>query len=352
MDMINKGKRLSTAVLGATGMVGRRMCEILSDHPWFDLKFLVGFRSVEASYPEVWRRKERANQIYYGKDIWENRPFPERLAGRRVQPLSELTESPVDLIFSALPEQVGEIEQEMVNAGKVVFSNSPYGRFDRNNPLIVPEVNLCDLHGQRFIKNPNCITSGLAIVLCPLIKTYGIEEMSIVTFQSLSGRGDARYDKGMVICNVYPLRDSQENTEALIMKEIRRILGNELKISVSCNRVFVQEGHFVDVKIKTKEKVSGKEEVIRVLQSFNPLREYDLHTSPEFPIVVLTEIGRPRPVQDSNYEKGMSVAVGGIATEDEVYNLRLQFVVNNLMRGAAGGAILNAECYARANNLI
>jgi aspartate-semialdehyde dehydrogenase len=96
----------------------------------------------------------------------------------------------------------------------------------------------------------------------------------------------------------------------------------------------------------------AKEEVIRTLQSFNPLRERNLHTNPEFPITVMTEVGRPRPIQDSNYEKGMSIAVGGITTQDEVYDLRLQFVVNNLIRGAAGGAILNAECYARANNMI
>ncbi|MGH9968606.1 MAG: aspartate-semialdehyde dehydrogenase [Pyrinomonadaceae bacterium] len=345
-------KPLSVAILGATGMVGRRMSELLTDHPWFDVKVLVGFRSVQGSYLEAWDRKELSNQDYYGENFWKPRPFPAGLESRTVQSLDDLMKSEVDLVFSAIPEQQGKIEQDLADAGNTLFSNSPYGRFEPHNPLIIPEINLGDLNKQRLIKNPNCVTSGLALVLYPLVKHYGVEEASAVTFQSLSGRGDAKYDKDLVLNNVYPLHDSDENTETYIQKEVKRILGTGFKLSVSCNRVFVQEGHFVDVKIKTVDRVNGKEEVARVLESFNPLEELHLPTSPKSPVVVLSEIGRPRPAQDSNVERGMSVVVGGIATDDEVYDLRLQLVVNNLVRGAAGGAILNAECYARANNMI
>jgi aspartate-semialdehyde dehydrogenase len=67
--------------------------------------------------------------------------------------------------------------------------------------------------------------------------------------------------------------------------------------------------------------------------------------SPEQPIVVITEQGRPRPSHDAFHHEGMAIAVGGISIDDEVYSLRLTYVVNNLIRGAAGGAILNAEVF-------
>ncbi len=345
-------KPLSVAILGATGMVGRRMSELLVDHPWFDIKVLVGFRSVQGTYRESWDRKELSNQDYYGECSWKRRTFPAGLEPHTVQSLDDLIKTEVDLVLSAIPGEQGKIEQDLADAGNTLFSNSPYGRFEPENPLIIPEINLGELNKQRLIKNPNCVTSGLAMVLCPLVKHYGVEEVSAVTFQSLSGRGDAKYDKDLVLNNVYPLHDSDENTEIYIQKEVKKILGGGFKMSVSCNRVFVQEGHFVDVKIKTVDKVKGKEEVARVLETFNPLEEMHLPTSPKTPLVVRNEIGRPRPVQDANVDRGMSVVVGGIATDDEVYDLRLQLVVNNLVRGAAGGAILNAECYVRANNMI
>jgi aspartate-semialdehyde dehydrogenase len=112
----------------------------------------------------------------------------------------------------------------------------------------------------------------------------------------------------------------------------------------------VQEGHFVELRIKTQNPILDVEEVTEVLSNFNPLAPLQLHSSPEAPIVVLQELGRPRPRQDANKGGGMAVAVGNLTTADEVFDLRLTFVVNNLIRGAAGGALLNAEFW-KANSL-
>ena len=77
------------------------------------------------------------------------------------------------------------------------------------------------------------------------------------------------------------------------------------------------------------------------------VEDYALPSGPSAPLVVIDEIGRPRPRQDAFHSDGMAVAIGGISVRDDVFDLRLQFLVNNLIRGAAGGAMLNGDLYLR-----
>ena len=339
----------SVAILGATGMVGRRFAELLIDHPWFEIAMLVGSgTSVGETYESVWETKETALQEHYGKDIWNTRPFPSQLRDRRIHDFEDIFDSGVDFVFSSVPERAGESERALLDHDFMVFSNSPYGRFEACNPLVVAEVNRQEMRGKRFIKNPNCVTSGLVLILAPLEQSYGIEEIAITTYQSLSGRGDAKYAKDLVIGNVYPLHGSSERTEIYIAKEVKKILQKPTPLSVSCNRVGVQEGHYVDVRVKTTRAIRSEQEVIELFQSYNPLRDLDIPSNPESPLVVINEVGRPRPCQDAQHHGGIAVAVGNISVDDEVYSLRLTYVVNNLIRGAAGGAILNAETYFAA----
>jgi aspartate-semialdehyde dehydrogenase len=343
---MNSAKRRVAAIVGATGMVGRRFAELLVDHPWFEIGMIVGHKSTGRPYGEAWDRKEKAVQDYYGTSLWTARPCPPSLGRVPVRSIDELLAAPsFDLIFSAVPPGFGEIEQEILNRGYTVFSNSPHGRFEEENPLVVAEVNGDEIRGQRFIKNPNCVTSGLSIVLAALRERYGLTEVSVVTFQSLSGKGDSTYPLELVLGNVYPLHGSTEHTEENITREIRRILRERVPISVSCNRVYVQEGHFVDLKLKTVKRIGGAAEVTELLRNYSPLEGVPLPSRPSRPIVIIEQPGRPRPRQDAQHAQGMAVAVGSLSTSDDVYDLRLQFVVNNLVRGAAGGAILNAELH-------
>jgi len=197
----------------------------------------------------------------------------------------------------------------------------------------------------RLTKTPNCVTSGLVLALAPLHSHYGLREVVITTYQSLSGRGDAKYPTDQVIGNILPLHGSSELTETLIWKEVKKILGDTFDLSVTCNRTCVQEGHYVEVRVKTSLPVKGTHEVAQVLDAFNPLEPLKVRTNPVCPIVVLREKGRPRPMQDSNHHNGMAIAVGNISIDDEVFDLRLAFVVNNLQRGAAGAVLLNAEVW-------
>ncbi|HEX8149374.1 MAG TPA: Asd/ArgC dimerization domain-containing protein [Pyrinomonadaceae bacterium] len=349
--MFRRGEKIPVAVLGATGMVGRRFSELLIDHPAFELKTLVGYRSVGDSYGQVWERKEAAMREHYGADFWQPRPCPERLRDFHVGAFRELLHpSSPGIVFSAIPPEFCELEEQLLAAGKTIFSNSPCGRFEEANPLVVTEVNGREIKDQRFIKNPNCVTSGLVLILDPLAKHYGLKEVSVVTFQSLSGRGDAKYRRDLVVGNIYPLHNSDERTEEYIKREVKKILGEHIPTSISCQRVYVQEGHFVNVKLKTERKIKSAAEAAEVLRSYNPLKGLALPSSPDSPLVTLTEAGRPRPAQDAFHGRGMAVAVGGVSTDDDVYDLRLQYVVNNLIRGAAGGALLNAELYLHNNS--
>ncbi|HEY2499630.1 MAG TPA: aspartate-semialdehyde dehydrogenase [Candidatus Angelobacter sp.] len=340
------------AVFGATGMVGRRLVSLLIDHPHFKLERVVGSgASVGASYRAVWEQKENALQHHYGS-FWKKYPVPESIDGMRISSFEELLRSDNQLIFSSVPDRAGEFEEWLVKEGRLVFSNSPHRRFDPDVALVVAEVNGNLARGARLVKNPNCVTSGLLLILAPLASRYGLREVVITTYQSLSGRGDAMYPQDLVLGNIYPLHASAENTEEYIRKEVKKIMCDSFPLSVTCNRTCVQEGHFVEVRIKTLANIESSDEAIEVLSGFNPLGPLHLHSSPRAPVVVLRDSGRPRPLQDANWDDGMAVVVGNLTTVDEVFDLRLTFVVNNLVRGAAGGALLNAELWHATNSAI
>lgn len=338
--------RRPVAVLGATGMVGRRMAGLLSNHPDFELALIVGSPSSEgALFEDVWNAKEVAVRDHYGA-FWNPEPFPEGLRGRRVGRFEDILASDIEVVFSSVPERAGKLEAKLVESGRTVFSNSPYARFDEGIPVIVPEANANVLETRhRLVKNPNCVTSGLVTVLTPILQRYGLASVSVTTYQSLSGRGDALYDAGLVVNNVYSLHGSEEKTEIYIRGEVKKVLATKAPISVACYRVDTQEGHMVDVRIKTLDPVRSRDEVVGLFEEFSPLRGLGLHSAPKKPIVVMNEVGRPRPRQDAWHEGGMAVAVGNLSTDDEVHDLRLTYVVNNLVRGAAGGALLNAELW-------
>ena len=330
-----KTTKKRVAILGATGLVGRRFVELLADHPWFQIELLVGDKSNGEDYGSVWRRKEALLQDHYGDQVWcTQKSCPPEFVYKKVSTFEEVLASrAIDLVFSAVPENAGHLEQQLADRGLPVFSNSPHGRFEEANPLIVTEVNGNLIGKQPFIKNPNCVTSGLAMLLAPIREHYGLREVSVVTFQSLSGRGDAKYKPEQVVGNVYPLHDTAERTEEYIAREVQKIFKlDNMAISVSCNRVFVQEGHFVDVKLKTEKRIDSEEAVFSLFEAFQPLKECGLPSAPEFPVIVVREPGRPRPRQDANHGNGMSVAVGNVSTSDRVFDLRFQYVVNNVVR--------------------
>lgn len=335
-------QKVKVGILGGTGMVGRRLAQLLIGHPWFELKAVIGQASIGEPYREVWNRKESTVSAHYGGNFWRPIPFPPELDHCRILSLAEgLEDRGIEVLFAAVSAEGQSAEQQALERGHRVFSNSPYGRFDDENPLVIPEVNGAKISQARFVKNPNCVTSG-AVMILDALAPLGLEGVAVTTFQSLSGRGDAKYPVDLVSGNVYPLYGSEERTEEYIAREVHKILASDVPLSVSCNRVFVQEGHFVDLRIKTARRPDTKE-LLALLEGYNPLSDIPLPSKPLRPLVVCSETGRPRPNQDSLHDRGFSVAVGNLCTSDAMFEVRLQYVVNNLIRGAAGSALLNAE---------
>ena len=266
--------------------------------------------------------------------------------------------SGVKYVVSAIAPSLGHIEDALQAAGIAVFSISPHARQVPRNPLIIPEANGDELlHAIAtaaaedsdptipLVKSPNCVTCGTSVVLKALDATYGVVGVSVTTFQALSGRGDAKYDPGLVVGNVYPLAGTVEKTDEHQRKELLRIFPNIVRCAVSAHRVPVQTGHFVDVKCQTRKPVRSVDEVKAVLRAFAPLRGLGLPSMPNAPIVVVDEVGRPRPKQDGNYEGGMSVCVGNVHTNDGFFDVTLSIVINNVVRGAWGAALINMELY-------
>ena len=135
-------------------------------------------------------------------------------------------------------------------------------------------------------------------------------------------------------------------------------IGNEIRalveldencLSVRAHRVGVHIGHFVDVRVDVKapEKLTDVAAVRKVFHDFAPLRELagQLASLPERPVLVLEDVGGPRPASHNLAFGGMQIVVGNIKVEDKMWHLCFSLVVNNMVRGAYGAALLMAEYY-------
>ena len=356
------------AIIGGTGYVGRSLALHLLGHPTFRLGAVVGSSAtVGKPFSAVFEKKEEALAEHYGADLWKPMDFPAELMSARVCGVDDVIErGECRTALSFIAPEHGEIEDRLAAAGIKVFSISPHARFDPSNPLSVPEANpevlkdaVDKAAGEGFegdchslVKSPNCVTCGVVVALKALDAAFGVEDVSVTTFQSLSGRGDAKYPRDVVMGNVYPLHGTVERTGEYQHGELKRIMPDVKRVSVAAYRVPVQRGHLVDVRVRfgCAEKPTARA-VERALSSFDPLRDVPLPSKPRRVIYVkpLDEeetgprIGTPRPKDDHEYEGGMSVCVGNVVCEDELYDVRFCLVVNNVVRGAWGAALLNAE---------
>ena len=330
---------MEVAIVGGTGLVGRAMAAYLIGHSTFKLGMIVGSEnSVGRTFKEVWNEKETKLKEHYGC-IWKILEFPEDLKDVVIKDVDDLRKSDIKFVVSCIAPSHGHIEDMLLSARKYVFSMSPYKRLDDNVSLLcIPEVNSEVLmkYNNHFIKSPNCCSCGSAITIKAIDNFYGVEEVTINTYQSLTGRGDSLYPIDYVCGNVYPIGQTKETTEQDIQREISYLFPGT-KVSVSAVRVYVQTGHYISIKLKLKNKPECYRDLIEVFDHFNP------NNYPYQPITIVHGPGRPRPSCDNNISDGMSVAVGGITLGDEVYDLTYSIVVNNVVRGAYGNILLNMQ---------
>jgi aspartate-semialdehyde dehydrogenase len=339
-------KKRPVAVLGATGAVGQRFVQLLADHPWFEVA-------------EVAASDRSAGKRYGDACAW-------RLPGAPARAVADLEVTRCDapfrsrLLFSGLDSSVaGEVETALAQRGYAVISNSRNHRMDADVPLLIPEVNpqhLAALDAQRqrtgggyIVTNPNCSVVGLAMALAPLHEAFRIEFVGVVTLQALSGAGYPGVASLDAADNVIPYIGGGE--EEKIETEPTKILGAwhdgafepaDITISASVHRVAVSDGHTMAVCMRLQRK-TDPEAAAHVLAAFRgEPQERRLPTAPERPIHVLTEPDRPQPRLDRDREGGMAVSVGRVRA-DRLFDLKMEVLVHNTIRGAAGAAILNAE---------
>ncbi len=336
--------RIPVGVLGATGMVGARLVALLARHPWF--------RIAEAGASDR-SAGSRLGDLLAGEEIG---PLPEDVAALEVRPLEGAWSSP--LLLSALPAAVArKVEAEAAAAGHLVVSNASAFRADPDVPLIIPEVNadhleLLERQKKRWpggiVTNPNCVVTGLATALAPLHEAFGLERAVVTSLQATSGAGRPGPSAYDLVDNVLPLIPGEEEKISAEPKKILGTIGDEglvpapFALSATATRVPVIHGHTVSVSAGFRKRPSP-EEAAEALTSFGSRIEgLGLPTAPAQPILVTHDPARPQPRLDRDAGGGMGVTVGRIRT-DEVLGLSFLVLAHNLVRGAAGAALLNAE---------
>ncbi len=343
-------QKFRAGVLGATGIVGQRLVQLLAGHPWFELT------EVAAS--------ERSSGKRYSEAVnWHlDTAIPAAAANLVVKGLDPTLDC--DFVFSALDSSVaGPAEEDFARAGYPVISNSKNHRMSPDVPLLIPEVNASHLdaipiqkknrgYGSGFIvTNPNCSTAGLVLVLKPLADAFGLEKMFVVTLQAVSGAGYPGVPSLDILGNVVPFISGEEEK---MEEEPQKLLGHwdgsrfveaGIGISAHCNRVPVENGHLECLSVSLK-KIATLREVREALRNFTVSDELAaLPTAVKNPVVVLDEENRPQPRRDVEAGNGMAAVVGRVR-ECPLLDVKLTLLSHNLLRGAAGAALLNGELLA------
>lgn len=338
--------KLPVAILGATGTVGQKFIALLAEHPWFEIVQLA------ASAARDGKR--------FGDEVrWrELTPLPKHIADMQLTTVSPLPG--VRIAFSALDAPVAlTVEPVFARAGVFVVSNASAFRMADDVPLLIPEVNadhLALLAWQRLkrnwkgaiVVNPNCSTAALVTAIAPLHRAYGLRKAVVATLQAASGAGYPGVPSLDLLGNVIPLIGGEEEK---IEAELRKILGRvegeriveaEIVTSAMVHRVPVVDGHMVSASLEF-DRAPSPEEAIATLRAFrggDPVPT--LPSSPALPVEVEDRPDRPQSRLDLDRGRGMTVTVGRVRP-CPLHHLRLVALGHNLVRGAAGAAVQNAE---------
>ncbi len=336
-------EKISVGILGATGSVGQKFTELLSNHPWFAI--------TELAASEL-----SAGKIYKDAVDWFlPAQMPEQVTEIEVKKCEPNLDCKI--VFSGLDSSIaGEVETEFAKNGYVVISNSRNHRMDKNVPLLIPEINPGHIelikkqkYGEGFIvTNPNCSAIGLSLALKPLLDSFGIESVNVVTMQAISGAGNPKKVNLNIEDNVIPLIKGEEEKMEI---EPLKIFGElnldgislaNFQINAQCNRVNVTDGHMETIQVKLK-KAASKNEIISSWRNFSSEpQKLKLPSAPKHPVHYFDEEDFPQPKIHRNIENGMAASIGRLRS-DKFFDYKFVVLSHNTVRGAAGGAILCAE---------
>lgn len=323
------------AVVGATGLVGQKMLEVL-ERKAIPFNELTLFTSARSANKEV---------VYQGK-TYITEELTEEKANEKYGFVLMSAGGSTSLKFSPLFEQ----------AGSIVIDNSSAYRMEEDIDLIVPEVNSPQLN-RKIIANPNCSTIQSVVPLKPLQDKYGLKRVAYTTYQAVSGSGVAgRNDlingaKGEapknyphpIYNNVLPhidvfLESGYTKEEQKMIDETKKILNlPDLKVTATCVRVPVQDSHSVAINV-TLEQPATVKDLRNLFEQTEGVVLIDDVANNEYPLAINTT-GKDE------------VFVGRIREDDTLDNsFHIWCTADNLLKGAALNAIQILEQIHLNNN--
>lgn len=332
---------MRVAVVGATGLVGTVMMQVLEEQNFPILEFL-----------------PVASERSVGKEIeFKGKPY------RIVSMEDAIKATPDVAIFSAGGSTSLEWAPKFAAVGTTVIDNSSAWRMDPTKKLIVPEINANELTSEdKIIANPNCSTIQLVMALAPLHRVYHMKRVVISTYQSVTGTGmkavkqytlekkgfhpteEEMAYKYPIFENVIPhcdifLENDYTREEMKLVNETRKILSDStIRITATAVRVPVQGGHSESVNVEF-EKPFEVEQVKQLLRETPGVVVQDDNANAQYPM--------PLFAKDKD-----EVFVGRIRRDDSIDNgLNLWIVADNLRKGAATNAVQIAQ-YLYENQLI
>ena len=335
-------KKYDVAVVGATGVVGEAMLDILAQR-----KFPVG---------EIYAL---ASERSLGKTV--------SFGGRElnVADLAEFDFSKVQIgLFSAGASLSAEYAPRAAAAGCVVIDNTSQFRYDDEIPLVVPEVNpeaIADYPNRGIIANPNCSTIQMLVALKPIHDAAGIERINVCTYQAVSGAGrdaiEALVSQTAKLMNGRPLdlegpakqfafnaiphidvfQDNRYTKEEMKMVwETHKIMGDDsIRVNPTAVRIPVFYGHSEAIHIETRDKISAAE-VVDLLAAASGVQVLDGVETGAYPTAVPDSSGAD-PVFVGRIREDISHPRG----------IDLWVVADNIRKGAALNSVQIAEILAK-----
>ena len=339
--------RRPVAVLGATGTVGQTFVRLLENHPWFELA-------------EVAASERSAGRIYGESVRWvTSGQVPRSVADKKIIMCDPASVSS-DIVFSALDSSVaGEAELAFAKAGKFVLTNAKNHRMAPDVPLVIAEVNpdhLRILESQRrnrnwrggIVTNGNCSAIVATLALAPIHERFGITDVFVSTMQAVSGAGYPGVASLDILGNVIPfINDEEDKLESELRKFLGTAEGDEIvsapmTVSAHCNRVAVDTGHTICISVRLRERASADDVSAAISEWQGADVARGLPSSPPRPVELLDAPDRPQPRRDVTRGNGMTVSVGRVRP-DTLFDVKLVAMGDNVVRGAAGASVLNAE---------
>ncbi len=321
---------MKVAVVGASGLVGQKMLQIMSERNF----------PVEELLPVASERSIGKKISYNGKEY-------------TILSMDDAIAAKPDIaLFSAGGSVSLEYAPKFAEVGTVVIDNSSAWRMDVSKKLVVPEVNGNVLRiDDRIIANPNCSTIQMVVALKPLHDVFKIKRIVVSTYQSVTGSGKGAVDQlegertGKAIQKVYPHKIDmnalphidvfQENgytkEEMKMVKETIKIMGDDsIKVTPTCVRIPTVGGHSEAVNVEFENEYT-LEQVYSILSKAPGVTVVDDPSKNEYPM--------PLNAHDKD-----DVFVGRIRRDEtQPKTLNMWIVSDNLRKGAATNTIQIAE---------